>query len=122
LGALQQKMAKRSTKWHAKLEKAVLSDAESFAAYEAFQLQYELAEHLKKLRLKARLTQEEVAERMETHKPVISRLESVSTNAKHLPSLLTLIKYAEAVGCHIKLSFIPDKHSKKKSNEHHVIE
>jgi transcriptional regulator with XRE-family HTH domain len=107
-------MAKRSTKWHAKLEKAVMSDTESLAAYEVFRLQYELAEYLKKLREKAHLTQEEVAEKMDTHKPVISRLESVSANAKHLPSLLTLIKYADAVGCQLKISFVSGKRTTKR--------
>src|SRR4051812_5231289 len=113
-------MAKRSKKWHAELEKAVFSDAESIAAYEAFRMQYELAEHLKKLREKAHLTQEEVAKKMETHKPVISRLESVSTSTKHLPSILTLIKYAEAVGYRIKISFVPDKYRNKAAHAHHV--
>lgn len=107
-------MAKRSTKWHEKLEKSVFSDDESKAAYEAFRLQYELAKHLKALREKAHLTQEQVAERMDTHKPIVSRLESVSAGKKHMPSLLTLIKYADAVGYHIKISFIPGKHGHKK--------
>jgi transcriptional regulator with XRE-family HTH domain len=114
-------MAKRSTKWHAELEKAVFSDPESLAAYEAFKLQFELAQHLKKLRLKAHLTQDEVALRMATHKPVISRLESVSSSLKHLPSLLTLMKYAEAVGYQLKISFIPGKKlTKKRDSSKHV--
>lgn len=114
-------MAKRSTKWHAELEKAVFSDPESVSAYETFHLQYELAERLKNLRENAHLTQEEVANRMSTHKPVISRLESVSTSAKHLPSLLTLMKYAEAVGYHIQINFIRDKKfTKKQPPQHHV--
>jgi len=106
-------MAKRSTKWHDELEKKVFSDADSLAAYESFRLQYELAEHLKKLREKAHLTQEQVAERMDTHKPVISRLESVNANIKHLPSLLTLIKYADAIGYRLNISFIPGKRKKR---------
>jgi DNA-binding XRE family transcriptional regulator len=114
-------MAKRSTKWHAELEKNVLSDPESLSAYETFRLQYELAERLKNLRENAHLTQEEVANRMATHKPVISRLESVSTATKHLPSLLTLMKYAEAVGYHIQISFIQDdKRTKKHQLQHYV--
>ena len=107
-------MAKRSTKWHEELEKKVFSDAESLAAYEAFRLQYGLAEHLKKLREKAQLTQEEVAKRMDTHKPVISRLESVNATTKHLPSLLTLIKYADAIGYRLNISFTPDKKAARK--------
>ncbi|HEX4044659.1 MAG TPA: helix-turn-helix transcriptional regulator [Gammaproteobacteria bacterium] len=107
-------MAKRSTKWHETLEKAVFSDDESKAAYEAFRLQYELSKHLKSLREKAHLTQEQVAERMDTHKPIISRLESISGSAKHMPSLLTLIKYADAVGYQLKILFVPDKRSHKK--------
>ncbi len=62
-------MAKQSIKWHAELEKTVLSDPEIVSAYEAFRLQYELAERLKNLRENAHLIQEEVANRMATHKP-----------------------------------------------------
>jgi transcriptional regulator with XRE-family HTH domain len=55
-------------------------------------------------RSKAGLTQEAVAELMGTTKSAVSRLESAG---KHAPSLTTLKKYAQAVGCDLKIEFIP---------------
>jgi transcriptional regulator with XRE-family HTH domain len=55
-------------------------------------------------RSKSGLTQEAVAELMGTTKSAVSRLESAG---KHAPSLTTLKKYAQAVGCHLKIKFIP---------------
>lgn len=63
--------------------------------------EYELKGQLIKARIKAGLTQEEVAERMGTTKSAISRLESV--NAQNSPSISTLMKYAEAVGTELKI-------------------
>jgi len=51
------------------------------------------------------LTQEAVAEIMGTTKSAISRLEGVG---KHAPSLTTLKKYAQAVGCHLEIKFVPE--------------
>lgn len=106
-------MARRSTKWHDELRKEVLSDAESRAEYEAFKLQLELADKLKKARKKAHLTQENVAERMDTQKPVVARLEAAGGKGKHSPSLKTLVKYAEAIGYHVQVKLVPSKKQRK---------
>jgi len=45
-------MARRSLKWHDELRQSVLDDNEARAEYEAFKLQLELAEQLKKSRKK----------------------------------------------------------------------
>ncbi len=45
---------------------------------------------------RARLTQEAVAQRMDTAKSAVSRLERAG---KHTPSVGTLQRYAKAVGC-----------------------
>jgi len=47
---------------------------------------------------------------MGTTKSAVSRLESAG---KHAPSLTTLKKYAQAVGCHLKIKFIPKSGSAK---------
>ena len=49
---------------------------------------------------KTRLTQENVAERMDTEKPVVARLEAGAEKGNIPPSLKTLVKYAEALGYH----------------------
>lgn len=75
-------------------------------AYEALELEYEVIHQLLKARTKAGLTQDAVAERMGTTKSTISRLESAG---KHTPSLDTLRRYAEAVGCDLQVKLVPQK-------------
>ena len=100
---------KKAKTLHDKLVKKVLSDPEGAQEYRAFKFQLELAEKLKKARLKANLTQEAVAERMETKKSVIARLEAAGGKGKHSPSFSTIIRYAEAIGFHVKISLKQDK-------------
>ena len=54
----------------------------------------------------AGLTQDTVAERMGTTKSAVSRLESAQ---KHTPSLATLQRYAQAVGCELQVKLVPAK-------------
>ena len=75
-------------------------------AYEALELEYQVANQLLRARTKAGLTQDAVAERMGTTKSAISRLESAG---KHTPSLGTLRRYAEAVGCELQVKLVPQK-------------
>lgn len=75
-------------------------------AYDALELEYELASQLLKARTRAGLTQDAVAERMGTTKSAISRLEG---SGKHAPSLTTLKKYARAVGCDLQVRLVPQK-------------
>jgi DNA-binding XRE family transcriptional regulator len=75
-------------------------------AYDALDLEYQVADQLLKARARAGLTQDAVAERMGTTKSAISRLESAG---KHAPSLSTLRRYAQAVGCDIQVKLVPQK-------------
>jgi DNA-binding XRE family transcriptional regulator len=75
-------------------------------AYEALELEYQVVNQLLRARTKAGLTQDAVAERMGTTKSAISRLESAG---KHTPSLGTLRRYAEAVGCELQVKLVPQK-------------
>ncbi len=75
-------------------------------AYEALDLEYQVVGQLLKARERAGLTQDAVAERMGTTKSAISRLESAG---KHAPSLSTLRRYAQAVGCDIQVKLVPQK-------------
>ena len=76
------------------------------AAYDALELEYQVASQMIKARSRAALTQDAVAERMGTTKSAISRLESAS---KHAPSLATLKRYASAVGCELQVKLVPQK-------------
>jgi len=75
-------------------------------AYEALELEYQVASQMLEARARAGLTQDAVAERMGTTKSAISRLESTG---KHAPSLETLKRYAAAVGCELQVRLVPAK-------------
>jgi transcriptional regulator with XRE-family HTH domain len=67
---------------------------------------YALIRELLFARQQSGLTQEAVAKKIGTTKSAISRLESAG---KHAPSITTLRKYAEAVGCELEISLTPKK-------------
>jgi len=75
-------------------------------AYDALEAEYALAHEMLSARTRAGLTQEAVADRMGTTKSAVSRLEGAG---KHAPSVASLKKYADAVGCTLKIEFIPQR-------------
>ncbi len=93
---------------HDKLRQEILDDPEARAIYEATKLQIELSIKLKKAREKRHMTQDDVAEIMHTKKPAISRLEG-SEDTKSFPSLLTLVKFASAIGYELKVKLTPSR-------------
>ena len=46
-------------------------------------------------------------ERMGTQPPAVARLESALSSGKHSPSIDTLKRYAEAVGCELQIQLVP---------------
>ncbi len=72
-------------------------------AYDSLAVEYALANQMLAARTKAGLTQEAVASLMGTTKSAISRLESAG---KHAPSLATLKRYAQAVGCKLEIKLV----------------
>lgn len=102
---------------HSKLRDKALADLEVRAMYDAYKLQIDLATALKEARKKRHMTQEEVAGLMHTHKPVISRLESGNSDVKHSPSLMTIAKFASAVGYEVKFSLVPTKEKIKSDSK-----
>jgi DNA-binding XRE family transcriptional regulator len=82
----------------------LLADPEVKAEYDALAPEFEIAAELVKARLRARLSQAELARRMGTSQSAIARLESGQT----LPSTKTLLRYAEATGSrfHLRLSAV----------------
>ncbi len=91
---------------HNELKEKMLSNSEVKAEYDSLEKEFSLFEELLKARTVAGLTQAEVAERMGTKTPAIARLESGGGNKKHSPSLSTLQKYAQAVGCHVEIKLV----------------
>ena len=75
-------------------------------AYDALELEYKVTNQMLKARARAGLTQDAVAELMGTTKSAISRLEAAG---KHAPSLSTLKRYAQAVGCELQIRLVPQK-------------
>jgi len=73
--------------------------------YDTLAATYRLRKQLIEIRIKAGLTQEELAEILHTKKSNISRLESV--NSKISPKLSTIEEYAKAVGYEIEINFVP---------------
>jgi DNA-binding XRE family transcriptional regulator len=80
-------------------------------AYENLKEEYFLIREMLAARSKSGLTQEAVAELMGTTKSAVSRLESTG---KHAPSLTTLKKYAQAVGCHLEIKLVPKSRPAKR--------
>jgi DNA-binding XRE family transcriptional regulator len=75
-------------------------------AYEALELEYQLASQMLQARTRAGLTQDAVADIMGTTKSAVSRLEAAG---KHAPSIATLKRYAQAVGCGLQVKLVPRK-------------
>jgi transcriptional regulator with XRE-family HTH domain len=76
------------------------------AEYDALEPEFALLREMLIARENAGMSQAEIASRMGTKAPAITRLESSLTSGKHSPSLATLKKYAEAVNCHIEIKLI----------------
>ena len=77
------------------------------AAYNAQAEEFALLDELLQARKRAGLTQAEVAARMGTKTPAVARLETGGGTKRHSPSIATLRKYAEAVGCRLEIRLRP---------------
>ena len=94
---------------HMELKKVALNRAEVKAEYEALDPEFELLRQMLGARTKAGLSQADVAKRMGTQAPAITRLESALSSGRHSPSIETLKRYAEAVGCELQIKFVKGK-------------
>lgn len=91
---------------HSELKAKALKKKNVQVAYEALEPEFSLLGELLKARQEAGLSQAEVAVRMGTKAPAITRLESSLSSGKHSPSIATLKKYANALGCHLQIKLI----------------
>ena len=91
---------------HDELKKKALGIQNVKAEYEALEPEFTFLRSMLLARQKAGLTQADIAERMGTKPPAITRLESSLTSGKHSPSLATLKKYAQALGYHLEIRLV----------------
>jgi transcriptional regulator with XRE-family HTH domain len=93
---------------HEELKAKAFSKQNVKVEYDALAPEFTLLREMLFARENAGLSQAEIAVRMGTKAPAITRLESSLTSGKHSPSLTTIKKYAEAVDCHVEIRFIPN--------------
>lgn len=89
---------------HKQLRAKALGNAEVKAEFEALSDEYALLDEFLKARAAQGLTQAQVAEKIGTTQSAVARMESGS--GKHSPSLATLSRYAEALGCKLEVKLV----------------
>ncbi|TAN06469.1 MAG: XRE family transcriptional regulator [Rhodanobacteraceae bacterium] len=80
-------------------------------AYAALEDEYAALGELLRARQAAGMTQTDVAQSMGVAQSSVARLESSLGSRKHAPSVATLRRYADAVGCDLHLTLTP-KHGR----------
>ena len=83
----------------AELKARLFANPEVRAAYDALAPEFEISAELTRARLRAGLSQAELAARMGTSQSTIARLESGQT----LPSTKTLLRFAQATGSKVQV-------------------
>jgi DNA-binding XRE family transcriptional regulator len=95
---------------HDQLKTIALRKRKVRAEYEALKPEFSLLRQFLAARKRARMTQADIARRMGTKPPSVTRLESSLASGTHSPSLLTLEKYAEALDCTLHVRLVPAHH------------
>lgn len=91
---------------HNELKSKALSRNFVKEEYDALGPEFNLLSEMLVARQKVGLSQAEVAKRMGTKPPAVTRLESSLTSGKHSPSIATIKKYAEALGYHLEIKLV----------------
>jgi transcriptional regulator with XRE-family HTH domain len=84
----------------------IAGDPEMEALYEQYGVEFEIAQQIYDLRTKAGLTQKQLARRVNTTAPVISRLEDADYEGH---SLSMLRRIAEALDHRVEIRLVPNK-------------
>ncbi|HOI16213.1 MAG TPA: helix-turn-helix transcriptional regulator [Geobacteraceae bacterium] len=100
---------KAPTKMHRQMVDEWKREPEFKAAYNEMEMEFTLLRELLLARQKAGLTQAEVAKKMGTKPPAVTRLETALSDQRHSPTIATLKKYAQAVGCTLEIHLVPTK-------------
>ncbi len=91
---------------HDEFKKQALKNTKVKEEYEALEPEFSLLKQILKARNRTGLSQADIAERMGTKPPAITRLESSLTSGQHSPSIATLKKYAAALDCRLEIKFV----------------
>ena len=84
-------------------------DPEFKVVYDDLETEYVLLRELLQARKREGLTQAEVAKKMGTKAPAVTRLETALSDDRQSPTLATLKKYAQAVGCKLEVHLVLGK-------------
>ena len=87
------------------LKRKMLSDPEARKEYERLGPEFEISSEPIAARKRAKLSQEDLANRMGTTQSAIARLES----GHKMPMMQTIQRYAEATGSRVRLSLVRAK-------------
>ncbi len=88
------------------VKKKWLKDPKVRKKYDALHEEFQVAEEIIKARTKAHMTQAELAKKIGTKAPAISRLESPGYGKA---SVSALKKVAHALNCELKIKLVPKK-------------
>src|ERR1700693_5534402 len=99
---------------HKALVKKLLKQPAVKAEYDAQAEEFALLDELLQARREAGVTQAEGAARMGTKTPAVARLEAGGGSQRHSPSVATLRKYAQAVGCRLEIRLRPRDREKSR--------
>jgi transcriptional regulator with XRE-family HTH domain len=92
---------------HKQLVAKALKRPEVKDAYDKLEAEFAVLEALLKARMQQGLTQAQVAERIGTTQSAVARMES--GKGKHSPSIATLSRYAEALGCRLEIRLVRER-------------
>jgi len=100
-------MPKKMT--HDELVKTALERPGVRQAYDELRDEFTLLEIMVKARKNSGKTQQDVANAMHTTTSVVGRLETAGGTKQHSPTISTLARYADAIGCRLMIKFAPKK-------------
>jgi transcriptional regulator with XRE-family HTH domain len=87
------------------LKRRWMRDPEFKKTYDESAPAYEMAQAFIEARVRAKLTQAQVAKRMGTKQSVVSRMES----GRHMPAMSSVIAYAKATGSRAQITLVAEK-------------
>lgn len=100
---------------HKQLRTKALGKAEVKAEYDKLSDEFTLLDEFLKARAAQGLTQAQVAQKIGTTQSAVARMESGS--GKHSPSLATLSRYAQALGCKLEVKLVRTVRAAKSAHQ-----
>jgi transcriptional regulator with XRE-family HTH domain len=91
---------------HDDLRRKALKNKAVRNEYDSLEPEFALLRQILKARQTQGLSQAEIAKRMGTKSPAVTRFESSLTSGKHSPSISTVKKYAKALNCHLEIRLV----------------